>query len=125
MKLGEVFIWETDKALGYNTREKLHIFICEEDAADGHTFLFISSSDYGGDFPISQADYKGFLIRDSFVSIGRIVCYTEAQLAAFQKKCVGQISKTHLQQLFNAVQGSETMEGKDIKRVCNALKVIM
>jgi hypothetical protein len=124
MKLGEVFIWETDQALGHQTRNKFHIFICEEDAADGHTFLFISSTDYGSDFQILQTDY-GFLTHDSFISIGRIVCYTEIQLAAFKKKSVGQISKEHLQQLFNVVQGSETMEVKDIKRVCNALKVVM
>jgi hypothetical protein len=121
MKLGEVFSWETDQAIGHQSRSKFHIFICEEDAADGHTFLFISSGDYGGDFKILQCDYA-FLKYDSFVSIGRIVCYSATQLTAFKITSVGQISKAHLQQLFNAVQGSETMEGRDIKRVCNALK---
>jgi hypothetical protein len=38
---------------------------------------------------------------------------------------LGTLSKLHLQQLFNAVQGSQTMEGRHIKRVCNALKVVI
>ena len=121
MKLGEVLSWETDQALGHESRKKLHIFICEEDGFDGHTFLFISSSDYGGDFKLSKSDY-GFLSYDSFVSIGRIVCYTSEQLETYKIKSVGQMKNKHLQKLFHAVQGSETMEGKEIKRVCNALK---
>jgi hypothetical protein len=121
MKLGEVLLWETDQALGHSSRSKLHIFICEEDGFDGHTFLFISSADYGGDFKVSKSDYN-FLSYDSFVSIGRIVCYTTEQLATYKIESVGQMKKEHLQQLFHAVQGSETMEGKDIKRVCNVLK---
>jgi hypothetical protein len=124
MKLGEVFVWETDQAIGHEFRTKFHIFICEEDAFDGHTFLFISSADYGGDFKLLKSDYA-FLAHDSFVSIGRIICYTEAQLKAFKKKMVGQITKDHLQKLFHVVQGSETMERKDIKRVCNALKSVL
>jgi hypothetical protein len=117
-------LWETDQALGHEIRNKIHIFICEEDAFDGHTFLFISSADYGGDFKLLQSEYE-FLTHDSFVSIGRIVCYTDTQLATYKIKAVGQLTKEHLQKLFHTVQGSETMEGKDIKRVCNALKGIL
>ncbi len=125
MKLGEVFLWVTDKALGHENRKKFHIFICEEDGLDGHTFLFISSDHYRHDFKIEQADYEDFLTHDSSISLGRIICYSDEELKRFRIERVGKIKKTHLQKLFHKVQGSETMTGRDIKRVCNALKVIL
>lgn len=121
MKLGEIYSWETHQAAGHTTRKKYHIFICEEDAQGEHTFLFISSADYGGDFKITKSDYA-FLAYDSYISLGRPVYYTTADLNSCKKTLVGQLSVAHLRELFNAVQGSEQMEGKDIKRVCNALK---
>lgn len=124
MKLGEVFFWETDKAIGHQLRNKFHIFICEEDGFDGHTFLFISSDHYEGDFKILKSDYP-FLTHDSSISLGRIICYSTDELAKFKAEAVGAIRADHLQQLFHATQGSPTMEGKDIKRVCNALKVAL
>lgn len=125
MKLGEVFVWETDKAIGHDLRKKLHIYICQEDGFNGHTFLFISSTYYDGDFEIKKSDYDEFLDHDSFVSLGRIIVYSTSELKAFSPKPVGKIRTDHLQQLFHAVQGSPTMEGRDIKRVCNALKVVL
>jgi hypothetical protein len=121
MKVGEVFVWETDKALGHTLRTKFHIFICPEDADDGHTFLFISSTDYKGDFPIKKSDYP-FLEKDSFISLGRTVCYTSSEMKGYTTKSVGQIKDSHLKELFHATQGSPTMEGREIKRVCNILK---
>lgn len=124
MKLGEIYFWETTQAVGHSVRSKYHIFICEEDAQGEHTFLFISSSDYGGDFKITKADYA-FLTHDSYISLGRPVYYTTADLAGLNAKVTGQLTRAHLQELFNFVQGSQIMEGKDIKRVCNALKAAM
>jgi hypothetical protein len=121
MKLGEIYSWETHQALGHGVRKKYHIFICEEDAQGEHTFLFVSSADY---FKVSKNDYA-FLAYDSYISLGRPIYYTTADLNGYNKTLVGQLSEVHLQQLFNAVQGSEQMEGKDIKRVCNALKSVM
>jgi hypothetical protein len=121
MKVGEVLVWETDKAAGHSLRKKFHIYICAADAFDGHTFLFISSINYEGDFAIKKADYA-FLDHDSFISLGRIVCYTDEELKAYKISSIGQIKPDHLRSLFNAVQGSSTMEGRDIKRVCNVLK---
>jgi len=125
MNLGEVFSWITSQALGHQLRDKMHVFMCEEDGFDGHTFLFISTIDYGGDFKILQADYPSFLTHDSYISLGRPVCYSDADLNSYTKQQVGQIRKDHLQQLFHAVQGSDTMEARYIKRVGNALKAAL
>jgi hypothetical protein len=122
MQLGAIYVWDTNKALGHDSRKKYHVFICPGDWREGHTFLFISKSDYGGDFAITNLEYKFLPLPVSFISCTSIVCYTDQELADCKSKLVGQLSAAHLQALFNAVQGSEIMEQRHILRVCNALK---
>jgi hypothetical protein len=122
MKLGEIYVWDTDKAVGHDSRKKYHVFICPADWREGHTFLFISKADYGGDFAISNDDYKFLPIPVSYVSCTSIVCYTDQELADCKSQLVGQLLVEHMKALFNAVQGSEIMEQRNILRVCNALR---
>lgn len=120
MNLGQIYRWTTDKAIGHQQRPKLHVFICEADAREDHTFLFISSANYGCDYKILKTDYP-FLDHDSFVSCGRIVCYSDEELAQFAIEELGRITKPHLAALRKAVLASDQMEAWEIKRVGNAL----
>jgi hypothetical protein len=125
MKLGEIYVWDTPKAAGHESRRKYHVYVCPADWRDGHTFLFVSKADYGGDFAISNKDYPFFPLPTSYISCGSIVCYEDAELAAVKPKLEGQLSKEHMTALYHAIAASETMEQWKILRVCNALKVVL
>jgi len=124
MKLGEVYLWETDKAQGHEKRRKFHVYICEHDNGDGSAFLYINSVDWYGDYKIAQADYN-FLSHDSFVGCSAVVQYTEAELKAAAPQLVGQLSELHLKGLRDAIIAAETMERRDTNCVCKALAVAL
>ena len=48
--------------------------------------------------------------------------YTDAELSALDKNPVGQIRQEDLKALFNILADPLTMEVKQAKRLCNALK---
>ena len=121
MNLGEVFYWVTEKAIDHDSRPKFHIYICEADAWDDHTFLLINKSPWGDELMITKAEYA-FLDYDSYIGCNGVVSYTDAELAPLDKNRVGQISKKHLQDLFNILADPRTMERMQAKRLCNALK---
>ncbi len=120
MKTGEIFVWATRKARRHDERTKYHIFICESDWQDGNIFLFINSLNYGGDFEISGYD---FLPNEaSFVSCTAIVDYSDDELNdVYTPKFVGRLTNKDLANLFDAVAGSYLLEGRHIRRVCDAL----
>jgi hypothetical protein len=122
MKPGEIFYWVTDKAIGFESRPKYHIFICPEDWRDGHTFLFINKSKYGEDFEISNKEYMFLPLPVSYIDCGSVVAYSDAELAQFKITSVGQLSTKHLQELFHRIAGSDRMVGWQIKRVCSVLQ---
>ena len=124
MNLGEIYKWNTDRASGYNSRTKMHVYICEADALEENTFLFISSHDWYCDYEIKKSDYK-FLDHDSYISCSTIVTYSDGDLAGYSPKLLGQLAVPHLRELHRAIAGSDTMAGRDVNRVCNALKVIL
>lgn len=121
MKLGDVFYWETQKAVGHDSRSKFHVYICAADNWDDHTFLLINKSPWGDELKITKADYP-FLSYDSYIGCNGVVTYTDAELAKFDKKPVGTISKNHLKALFNILADPEAMEVMQAKRLCGALK---
>jgi hypothetical protein len=121
MNLGEIFYWTTEKAIGHESRPKYHIYVCPEDWQEGPTFLFVNSGKYGDDIEIKKASY-GFLERDSFISCGLPVSYSEEELAAFNQKPVGKLTPEDLKKLFDAVADSESMEGWQVKRISVALQ---
>lgn len=102
----------------------MHLFICEPDGLHDNTFLFISSNDYWKDYLLKRADYP-FLRHDSFVSCSYTVTYSDQELADCKPVLLGRLSQTHLQELYKAIADSETMEGRDIVRLCQVLKVIL
>jgi len=121
MKLGQVFYWVTEKAKGHDTRPKFHIFICAADGWDEHTFLLINKSPWGDEIQIPKAEYD-FLDYDSYIGCNGVVSYSDSELKAFDQNPVGEISKKHLQELFNLLADPEVMERKQANRLCNALK---
>jgi len=121
MQLGEIFYHETDKAIGFDLRNKYHIYICPDDHQAGHTFLFINSDGYPCDCPIVPKDYP-FLMHESYVCCSSAVFYTDEQLAKFPNKPVGRLSAQYMQQLFNHIQAGEAMVRWQEGRVCAALK---
>jgi hypothetical protein len=123
MKVGEIYFWPTNKAIGYDSRDKYHIYICAGDWRDGgHTFLFISKADYGGDFQILKRNYNFFPLEVSFISCSSVVTYTDDELKATNPELKGRLTNSDMQALFAAIAASESMEGWNIKKVCEALK---
>ena len=122
MKIGEIYVWATQKAKGHDERTKYHVFICESDWQNGNIFLFISSIDYGGDLEIAGYD---FLPNDaSFVSCTAIVDYSDDELNnVYEPTRVGSLTNKDLARLFDAVARSDIMVGRHIRRVCNALTI--
>lgn len=82
MKVGEIFKWTTTKAIGHKLRPKYHLFIKCGDWREYNVFLFISSSDYGGDYKITNPPYTCLPNSYSYVSCGSIITYTDTELAA-------------------------------------------
>lgn len=122
MQVGEIYFWDTNKAKGRDSRHKYHLYIAESAWDDGHAFLFINKTDYGGDFPISNVDYEFFPLETSYISLSGVVCYTDDEITTAKPELKGRLSKGHMQDLFNAVGGCKTMVQREILLVGNALK---
>jgi hypothetical protein len=122
MLVGEIYFWNTDKVAGHDSRDKYHLYIGECQWEDGHAFLFINKTDYGGDFPLLKKDYNFFPLEVSYVGLGGIVPYTDDELEEYSPERKGRLTKEHMQQLFNAVAGCKTMVQREILLVGNALK---
>jgi|GEM_PF-3990547 len=128
MKLGEIYCFVSEKAIGYQSRKKYHIYICESDWRDanvGHLFLFVSKADYGGDYPIKKSDYGFFDLEVSYVSCGRTIFYSDEELKQIKLEPLGSLNLGHLKELYSFVANSNTMERGKIKLVCEAIKPLL
>jgi hypothetical protein len=123
MDVGEIFLWNTDKAKGHESRDKYHLYVSECQWEDGHAFLFISKADYGGDFPIYKSDYGFFPLDTSYISLSGIVPYSDKEIQDARPERKGQLSKQHMQDLFHAVAGTEKMVEREKLLVGNALRI--
>lgn len=126
MTPGEVFFFESDQAEGYAARGKFHVYLGLTDhfrAPNEHSFLFVSSANYDNCFPLSQADY-GFLDRDSFISCGKLVYYSDGYLQQRNLRAVGKISKAHLAALRAHLAGHEVMVEWEIQVACRVLDAL-
>ncbi|KRB26295.1 hypothetical protein ASE05_10325 [Mesorhizobium sp. Root172] len=123
MALGDVFKFGTDQAEGHSLREKYHVFLGETDhfrATGPFAFLFISSADYDGCFPISADGYR-FLRHDSFISCGNLVFYTQEYLDQAAPERVGKISAEDLQRLREHLAEHDVMVQWQITLACTYL----
>lgn len=126
MAVGDVYHFSSDKVVGHDDREKLHVYLGKTDyfrATAEYAFLFISSGDYGNCFPVAFADYGDFLKYDSYISCNNLVFYSLEELKEKRPKKVGQISAAHLAALHGHLAGHEIMVAWQIAIACDALKV--
>jgi hypothetical protein len=124
MKLGDVVRFTSDRVIGHDLREKMHVFICQTDhfrAPEEYAFLFISKANHTGCFPIAQADYHTFLEYDSFISCGNLVFYSQEYLSGAKLKVAGAIKQKHLVALRNHLVGHDVMEVWQAHVACGAL----
>lgn len=123
MKVGDVYYWITDRAVGYKSRPKFHIYIGDAGwREDGIAFLFINSDNYNGsDYPLYSKDYPFLTNEVSFVSCNDFTVYPQSYLATVGPQFVGSISKGHLMELREAVARSDFMEHWKIVLVCGVL----
>lgn len=119
MKLGEVYIWETEQVTGFEKRKKRHIYVYSEGGM--HVFLFINTADYYKDHKLAQANYAAFLDYDSFVGGNSVVAYSEASFKKLNLQPVGQISAQDLKAVRDAIIEAETMERREAAKVCAVL----
>lgn len=124
--VGGVYKFESDQAEGYASRPKFHVYLGKTEhhrAPEKHAFLFISSADYGGCFPILCTSHP-FLQYDSFISCGKLVYYSGKYLEELEPPytLVGTISDQHLRELRNHLADHEVMVTWEILIACEALK---
>jgi hypothetical protein len=123
MKLGQIYFWETDQAIGHKLRDKYHLYICPPGwRTQGHAFLFINKRNYGGDYAISKTDYPFMPLEVSYVSTSAIVTYSDGELSDAKIRHVGDIKPKHLGELHNSIANSDVMEGWEIELVCKHLR---
>jgi hypothetical protein len=121
MKIGDIYLFLSNQTVGYDTRPKYHIYMCETGwMGEGSAFLFISKGDYGGDYRINRADYPFLTYDTSYVSCGNIASYSEEYLASVAVKKVGVLRPEHLTEVYKRVRDSFTMEQRLINLICGA-----
>jgi hypothetical protein len=126
MRAGEIYVWTTDKAVGHAERRKYHVYICDGASwrCEDHIFLFVSKSDYGGDYPLSNADYPFLPLQLSYVSCRTIATYSDNDLRSYTDMTrAGELKPEHMRGLFDAVAGSDLLAQWQIQAICNAIKV--
>lgn len=126
MMIGDIYVWDTNRAVGHDTRRKYHLYIGEAGwRDDGHAFLFISSHDYGNDYRILREDYPFLTKEESFVSCNGIVVYPTLELKQYSITKVSALRPEHAQELHSSLAGSETMEGWQIRLCCEAISQLI
>lgn len=124
MVCGKISDFVTNKVVGRDSRKKFHIDLGRTShfrAPAPHMFMFISSSDYGGCFPILKQDYA-FLSYDSYISCNNLIFYTYEELKAVSKIIhVGDLSTAYKTALRDHLIGHEIMEYWQITEACSAL----
>lgn len=122
MNIGDIYLWETDRAKGHALRRKFHMYVGEAGwKDDGHAFLFISSNDYGGDFKILQSDYAFLTKEFSYISCNGIVVYPASEINGYAPIKVGSLRPADAAALHSALAGSDTMEQWQIHLCCGAV----
>lgn len=123
MDTGAVYRWETDKAKGYASREKLHVYICTQAVPLPNILLFICSDGYPTDFSLLRRDHnhRNFLKQDSVISCSSPVFYHDHELRSYSISKVGRLVKATLRSLHDHIANHDVMEGRYIRQICAAL----
>ncbi|MAM63871.1 hypothetical protein [Maritimibacter sp. UBA3975] len=118
-KLGEIFRFETQQAVGRATRTKYHLAI---DLGQG-AFLFINSDPFEGAMRITRADWPEMPKEESFVSCTAVIRYTRADLQGVPIQQAGRLTDDCLRRLEDHVSKSWVLTIQEIEMVCQAFRV--
>ncbi len=122
MKIGDVFFWESDQAIGYDLRNKYHVYITEGDwRTQGEIFLFVNKSNASLGYRITNPPYF-FMTKFpvGYISCTGVIPVPTETAAKFGPPC-GKILDTHLRELRDFVAASDVMSEYDIQLVCKAI----
>lgn len=124
MKLGEIYIWNTDKVIGHEARNKYHIFICCGDWETDNVFLFINKNGNAWDCEISNKEscFSFLPLERSYIDCGSIVTYSDEYIAAAKPEYKGRINAEAARRLLACVDASDVMPGRHRKRICEHLQ---
>jgi len=126
MNVGDILVWETARAKGFDQRRKYHLYIGDAGwREDGLAFLFINSADYGGDFKIGRVNYTFLSKEVSFIGCNGLVVYPEDELRQYQIVKCGELRKQDANGLHDALASSETMECWQIRLCCDAIRPLI
>lgn len=126
MNVGDILVWDTAQAMGYDQRRKYHLYIGDAGwRDDGHAFLFINSIDYGGDYQINRINYTFLFKEISFIGCNGLVVYPEHELKQYQIVKCGELRTDDARGLHSALAASETMEGWQITLCCRAISTLI
>lgn len=124
MTLGDILYFETDQAIGHDSRWKYHLFLGYGNyRLDGNVFMFINKANNGSCFPIYKADYNFFPLNCSYIGCTGLIAYSDSELAIASPQYKGRLSDDHLRELCNHISNCDTMTGWEIKLAFEHLRV--
>ena len=112
-KVGDIFKFVTEKAIGHETRDKYHVAIALSKGA----MLFISSDPFEGAMKIDRNDWE-----ESYISCSGLLRYTKDDLEGVTPVPAGRLSDDCLRRLEGHVASSYTLEIREIDIILTALK---
>lgn len=115
-------MWNTTNVVGRDSRDKYHVFICDEDWQFDNLFLFINKGSYGNCCPLTNAPPCSFLpLPQSYIDCTRPIFYTTTELGRFSGTPVGQLNVPILRQLRVHIEASRIMERRYKSRILSVL----
>lgn len=120
MQLGDVYYWESDQAIGYETRSKYHVYVGEGNwIYQGHIFLFINKSNaHGGSYRITKPPYDFLKYPESYISCNGVVPYDDGVVSSKIGDLKGRLLAPHILELKDHILRSDEMDGHAIRLVC-------
>ncbi|WP_286759946.1 hypothetical protein [Sulfitobacter sp. UBA1132] len=117
-KVGDIFKFVTEKAIGHETRDKYHVAIALSKGA----MLFISSDPFEGAMKIDRNDWAKMPKEESYISCSGLLRYTKDDLEGVTPVPAGRLSDDCLRRLEGHVASSYTLEIREIDIILTALK---
>lgn len=117
-KVGDIFKFVTEKAIGHETRDKYHVAIALSKGA----MLFISSNPFEGAMKIDRSDWPEMPKEESYISCSSLLRYTKDNLDGITPISAGRLSDACLRRLEKHVASSYTLEIREIDIILTALK---
>ena len=116
MKTGYVYGFFSEES----TPKKYKWHICID--PDQNSFLYINSEPYfSSEMQITKQDWPEMKEEVSYISCVTLIDYTDAQMGKYKIKDRGSLSKDCIDELYEFIDNSVTMEQDDIDDICISL----